>query len=186
MDEIYIPPDSQKRLLEISRQTLENFVARARRQPPTVEDPYLLASKYGAFVSLHKTGELRGCIGTCFPTHPLYETVIEMTELAASRDPRVSPIISTELHDIHIDISVVSPLQAAHNPASLQIGRHGLHIASGEKRGVLLPQVAAQYVWDVETFLTQTCLKAGLPGEAWKRPETEVSSFTALVIREER
>jgi AmmeMemoRadiSam system protein A len=109
-----------------------------------------------------------------------------MTESAASRDPRVSPITSTELPDIHIDISVISPLQAVYNPVALQIGKHGLHIAGGEKRGVLLPQVAAQYDWDVEMFLTQTCLKAGLAREAWKQPGTEVSSFTALVIREER
>lgn len=187
MDDLYIPPDSQKRLLELSRQTLENCVAGTGSQSWTTTDSYLLTSKYGVFVSLHhKQGELRGCIGTCFPTRPLYETVIEMTESAASRDPRVSPITSAELPDIQIDISVISPLQAVHNPVALQIGKHGLHIAGGEKRGVLLPQVAAQYDWDVETFLTQTCLKAGLAGEAWKLPGTEVSSFTALVIREER
>lgn len=186
MDEVYIPPESQKRLLELSRQTLQYFVAQAGRQHSVVTDPYLLASAYGAFVSLHKKGELRGCIGTCFPTHPLYETVIEMTESAASRDSRVAPINPHELRDIHIDITVLSPLQVAQDPLSLQVGRHGLHIVSGEKRGVLLPQVATQYGWNVETFLCQACLKAGLGGEAWKQPDAEVSSFTALVIEEER
>ncbi|MFQ5903810.1 MAG: AmmeMemoRadiSam system protein A [Candidatus Binatia bacterium] len=186
MDDIYIPPDSQKMLLQLSRQTLESFVRGAGRQADDIQDRYLLTSDYGAFVSLHKGQELRGCIGTCFPTRPLYETVIEMTEAAASQDPRVPPISQSELSDIHIDISVLSPLHLVHDPLSLEVGKHGLHIASGEKRGVLLPQVATQYSWDMKTFLCQVCLKADLPKNAWKWPETKISSFTALIIEEER
>lgn len=186
MKAIYIPPDSQRRLIDLSRQTLHSFVREEESQTDNIEDPYLLTSDYGAFVSLHKGQELRGCIGTCFPTRPLHETVIEMTEAAASRDHRVSPISPNELPDIHIDISVLTPLQSVHDPFSLQVGKHGLHVASGGKRGVLLPQVATQYGWDMETFLSQACLKAGLPKNAWKWPETKISSFTALIIEEER
>lgn len=186
MDTIYIPPNSQKRLMVLSRQTLESFVCGTVRQADSMEDPYLLTPDYGAFVSLHKEEELRGCIGTCFPTRPLYETVIEMTEAAASRDHRVSPISPNELAEIRIAISVLSPLQLVQDPLSLEVGKHGLHVASGEKRGVLLPQVATQYGWDMKTFLGQACLKAGLPKNAWKWPETKTSSFTALIIEEER
>lgn len=151
-----------------------------------IDDPYLTTSEYGAFVTLHREEDLRGCIGTCFPTRPLCETVMEMTEAAASRDHRVIPITIDELPDIRIDISVLSPLRLADNPLSLEVGRHGLHIASGDKRGVLLPQVAAQYGWDMKAFLAHTCLKAGLPENAWKWPNTRVSSFNALVIEEQR
>jgi AmmeMemoRadiSam system protein A len=186
MEAIYIPPDSQKRVMDLSRQTLENFVLGRERQTHKIEDPYLLTSDYGAFVSLHKRAELRGCIGTCFPTQPLYRTIIEMTEAAASRDHRVSPIGESELSDIRIDISVLSPLQPVVDPLALETGKHGLHMANRGRRGVLLPQVAAQYGWDMETFLRQTCLKAGLPKNAWKWPDTEISSFIALIIEEDR
>jgi AmmeMemoRadiSam system protein A len=186
MEAIYIPPHSQKRLIDLSRQTLESFVRRQQRQVDTIQDPYLLTSDYGVFVSLHKAQELRGCIGTCFPTRSLYETVIEMTEAAACRDQRVLPVSSNELSDIRINISILSPLRLVDDPLSLEVGKHGLHTVSGEKRGVLLPQVATEYGWDIKTFLCQTCLKAGLPKNAWEWPETKISSFTALIIEEER
>lgn len=186
MEGIHIPLDSQKKLIQLSRQTLESFVRRGERQVDNIEDPYLLTSENGAFVSLHKGEELRGCIGTCFPTRSLFSTVIEMTEAAASRDHRVPPIAQSELPDIHIDISVLSPLKLVDDPFSLEVGKHGLHIASGEKIGVLLPQVATQYGWDMETFLSQGCLKASLPKNAWKWPETNISSFTALIIEERK
>ena len=186
MEAIEIPPPSQKRLIELSRQTLESFVRGTAKQGETIEDPYLLTSRYGAFVSLYRGEELRGCIGTCFPTRPLYQTVAEMTEAAASRDYRVSPISPSELSDIRIDVSILAPLRLVTDPLSLEVGKHGLHVASGEKRGVLLPQVATQYGWDMETFLSQACVKAGLAKVAWKRPGTKISSFTALIIEEER
>jgi len=186
MDEIYIPPDSQKLLLRLSRQILESFVRGTEKQVEKINDPHLLITQYGSFVSLHKGQDLRGCIGTCFPTRPLYEIIIEMTEAAASRDQRVYPIQQSELPNIRIDISILSPLQLANDPLSLEVGKHGLFISSGEKRGVLLPQVATQYGWDMKTFLCQTCLKAGLPKDAWKERETKVSGFSALIIEEER
>lgn len=184
MEIIQIPPDSRKRLIHLSRQTLESFVLRAERQSEEIEDPHLLSARYGAFVSLHRGDELRGCIGTCFPTRPLYQTVMEMTEAAASRDHRVTPLASAELAEVCIEISVLSPLQPVHDPLSLEVGKHGLHITNGEKRGVLLPQVATEYGWDMEAFLCQTCLKAGLPRQAWRWPETQTMGFTALIIGE--
>jgi AmmeMemoRadiSam system protein A len=184
MNNIYLPQGSQKKLMELSRRTLVAFVRRIERRSEAVEDPYLRSHEYGAFVSLHKKKELRGCIGNCAPQAPLYETVIEMTEAAASRDHRVEPISADELDDIRIDITVLSPLVKANDPLSLEVGKHGLHIARGPRRGVLLPQVATQYRWDMKTFLEQTCVKAGLPENAWQEADTDISAFTALVMEE--
>ena len=184
MTEVYLPADSQKRLLQIARQTLTEFVrgrARAVSQP---EDPYLQADVYGAFVSLYKGEELRGCVGNCTPRRPLYETVIDVTEAAASRDSRVAPIVEFELDEIRLDITVISPLEKIAQPLDLEVGKHGLFIARAGKRGVLLPQVAREHGWDRETFLAQTCVKAGLPKDAWLSADTEVSTFTALIIEE--
>ena len=186
METIHIPPDTQKRLINLSRQTLESFVLGRNSEDEATDDPYLWTIDYGAFVSLHKGDELRGCIGTCFPTRPLHRTIIEMTEAAASRDHRVSPISINELPEIGIEISVLSPLQVMRDPLSLEIGKHGLHIKNGNNRGVMLPQVASQYGWDRETFLGHTCLKAGLPKNAWKWPKTKIMGFTALIIEEKK
>ena len=184
MEAVTIPPESQRRLIRLSRQTLENFVHRVESRADKIEDPHLLTYSYGAFVTLYRREELRGCIGTCFPTHPLYETVIEMTKAAASRDHRAAPIARSELVDIHIDISVLSPLELVVNPLMLQVSKHGLYVECGEKTGVLLPQVATEYGWDIQTFLSQACVKAELPEDAWMWPETKVSSFTALIVEE--
>lgn len=185
MEVVHLPTDSRKRLLRLSRDTLESFVRGAEGLSRHVDDPYLQTCDLGAFVSLHKGEELRGCIGTCFPTRPLYETVIEMTEAAASRDYRMAPIRVEELLNITIDISVLSPLWPVADPLVLELGKHGFHVALGDKVGVLLPQVATQYNWDMETFLEQACVKAGLAKGAWRWRETRVSAFSALILEEE-
>ena len=186
MKDVYLPPESQRKLMELSRYTLQHFVRGGERQTEDIDDPYLQSREYGAFVSLHKQEELRGCIGNCAPHAPLFEIVAEMTEAAASRDPRVKPVSQKELDEIRIDITVLSPLVSVHDPLALEIGRHGLYVASGGKRGVLLPQVAIQYGWSIKTFLEQTCLKAGLRKNAWKNSDIEVSGFTALIIEEQK
>ncbi|HSF58003.1 MAG TPA: AmmeMemoRadiSam system protein A [Candidatus Binatia bacterium] len=186
MKDVYLPPESQRKLMELSRCTLQQFVRGAERQTEDIDDPYLHSREYGAFVSLHKRKELRGCIGNCAPKAPLFEIVAEMTEAAASRDPRVTPVSQMELDEIRIDITLLSPLESVHDPLALEIGRHGLYVALGEKRAVLLPQVATQYGWSIETFLEQTCLKAGLRKNAWKKSDIEVSGFTTLIIEEQK
>ena len=185
MTHVYLPSESQRKLIQLSRQALEEFVRGVKRQREEVDDPYLESRDYGAFVSLHKQEELRGCIGNCTPKARLFETVTEMTEAAASRDPRVRPVSKKELGEIRIDITVLSPLALLEDPLTLEIGKHGLYIASGGKHGVLLPQVATQYGWDIQTFLEQTCLKAGLRRNAWKQSDAQVSGFTALIIEEQ-
>lgn len=172
--------------MEIARQTLEGVIRRHPDKRADSLDPHLEKIGYGAFVTLLNQDKLRGCIGTCTPSRALREIVIEMTEAAATRDRRVKPVRADELTQIHIDISVISPLERSADPLSLEIGKHGLHVARDRNRAVLLPQVAAEHAWDMETFLQQTCLKADLPKDAWRRPDTMVSSFTALIIEEER
>jgi uncharacterized protein len=185
MGDVFIPPDSQKRLLQLARQTLEDFVRGAEQHIEEISDPHLQGCDYGAFVSLHKQQTLRGCVGNCAPDARLYEVVIEMTQAAASRDNRMAPISADELDDIRIDITVLSPLVRVDDPLALQVGKHGLHVAQGAKRGVLLPQVAPQHEWDMKTFVEQTCVKAGLRKNAWKDPRTEISTFTGLIIEEQ-
>ena len=185
MGDVFIPPDSQRRLLQLARQTLEDFVRRAERHVEEISDPHLQGCDYGAFVSLHKQQTLRGCVGNCAPDARLYEVVIEMTQAAASRDNRMAPISADELDDIRIDITVLSPLVRVDDPLALQVGKHGLHVAQGAKRGVLLPQVAPQHEWDMKTFVEQTCVKAGLRKNAWKDPRTVISTFTGLIIEEQ-
>jgi hypothetical protein len=183
--DVYLPAESQHSLMHLARQTLEAFVRGAERERARIRDPYLRVRDYGAFVSLHNKDELRGCIGNCAPQAPLFETVIKMTEAAAAQDYRVHPVAQTELGEIDIEITVLSPLVAPEDPLALETGKHGLHIARDRRRGVLLPQVATRYGWDMRTFLEQTCLKADLPRDAWQHAETEVRCFTALIIGEQ-
>jgi AmmeMemoRadiSam system protein A len=186
VSEIAIPSESQRRLVALARRTLESFVRMAHQTDEAMDDPYLQAIDYGAFVSLHANGELRGCIGNCTPDAPLFETVIEMTKAAASRDHRMEPVRAVELAAIRIDISVLSQMERVEDPLALEVGTHGLYIACDDRRGVLLPQVPAQHGWDIQKFLEQTCRKAGLKKTAWQDPATMICSFTALVIEEER
>jgi AmmeMemoRadiSam system protein A len=186
MADVYLPAESQKRLIEIARHTLEAVLRGCSYQNLADNDPYLENTAYGAFVTLFNQDELRGCIGTCTPSRSLRDTVSEMTKAAATRDRRVTPVRADELAQVRIDISVLSPLRRAVDPLTLEVGKHGLHVASERKRGVLLPQVAVEYGWDIRTFLEQTCVKANLPKDAWGWRATLVSSFTALIIKEEK
>ncbi len=184
MSDVYLPLESQQKLMDLARQTLDHFVGGIERGPARIHDSYLQSRDYGAFVSLFKKEELRGCIGSCAPEAPLFETVIKMTEAAASQDDRVQPIAKSELAAIRIDITILSPMAAVRDPFSLEVGKHGLYVARDGRRGVLLPQVATRYRWDLKTFLEQTCLKAGLPKSAWHTPDTQLWSFTVLIIEE--
>ncbi len=186
MADVFLPADSQRRLIGIARQTLEATARRSALTPPDSFDFYLDQIKYGAFVTLFNRTLLRGCVGTCTPSSALAAVVIEMTAAAATRDRRVKPVEVDELDRIHIDITVISPLERSDKPLDLEIGTHGVHVARNGKQGVLLPQVAVEHGWSQETFLEQTCLKAGLPSNAWLWRDTKISLFTGLMIEEER
>ena len=131
---------------------------------------------------------MRGCIGYVFPTEPLYLTVVETARAAALDDPRFVAVTAEEAPELKVEISVLSPLLPI-TPEEVEIGKHGLVVTLGNRRGLLLPQVPVEWNWDRETFLSQTCLKAGLSADAWVQnsghPAAELHAFTAEVFGEE-
>ncbi len=143
----------------------------------------VLKKPSGAFVSLHKGGRLRGCIGYILPGKALWQTVRDCALAAAFEDPRFDIVQAEELPELEIEISVLSGFEPI-RPEEIRVGTHGLMVTQGPFRGLLLPQVATQYRWNVEQFLEETCLKAGLRPDAWKDPATRIEAFTALVFSE--
>ena len=144
-----------------------------------------LVEKRGAFVCLKKRGRLRGCIGYIEARKPLARTVEEMAVAAAFQDPRFEPLGRDELKDLRLEISVLTPLRRIEDVSEIRIGTHGLYIRKGGRSGLLLPQVAIEWSWDRDTFLRETCCKAGLAPDAWKDPETEIYIFSADVFSED-
>jgi len=170
-------------LLKLARNALELYFTRGCVEEPTAPSEELSAFK-GAFVSLHRGDILRGCIGQIYPDRELHKIVQNCALSAALEDARFQPVRAEELPDISIEISVLTPFRRIHGPEDIEVGRHGLYVQSGRFRGLLLPQVAAQYSWDRETFLCQTCRKAGLPESAWRDPYTMIHAFEAEVFAE--
>lgn len=175
-----LSPDEKTGLLKIARETLERYVRNNEVYHPEEDNPKLLRPK-GAFVTLKKRGELRGCIGFIEPVLPLYQTIVQATIYAASKDTRFPPVSSAELEDIEIEISVLTPPIRIEDPREVEVGKHGLIIAKGNQRGLLLPQIPVEYRWSRRTFLQRTCQKAGLPKDAW-REGAEIYTFEAIVF----
>jgi AmmeMemoRadiSam system protein A len=170
-------------LLQIARRSLEETIVHARRwQPDTPAG--ILAARRGAFVTLHLRGKLRGCVGQVETNKSLAETVARCAISAAREDDRFDPVQPDEVAQLTIEISVLSPPKPI-TANEIQIGTHGLIVECGPFRGLLLPQVATERNWTAEKFLAETCLKAGLPRDAWKSVETKIFGFTADVFSEE-
>jgi uncharacterized protein len=147
------------------------------------ESADVLLRRGGAFVSIHRHGELRGCIGQLEPHDPLGVVVARCAVSAATSDPRFPPVSATELPTVDIEISLLGPLEPIDGPDDCEIGRHGLMVEMRDRRGLLLPQVATEWNWNRETFLAQTCQKAGLAADAW-RDGAKVWRFEAEVFSE--
>ena len=137
----------------------------------------------GVFTTLYLAGQLRGCVGYALPIRPLYRAVAETARSAAFEDSRFWPVTPEEARELKISLSVLSPLFPIAD-ADVQVGRHGLLISVGRRRGLLLPQVPVEHGWDREAFLEQTCHKAGLPLDAWRKPGA-LQAFTAEVFGDE-
>jgi len=180
--------DSQKQtLLEVARDTVKAVVRGGPVPEPKSDDPQLNAH-CGCFVTLKNHGRLRGCIGQFTSEKPLIELVVEMAKASATSDPRffADPITTTELDQIDIEISILSPLKRTDEPLSLRLGIDGIYIKKGCASGCFLPQVADEAGWSKEEFLSYCCAhKAGLPADAWKDAGTEVYFFTAEVFGSE-
>ena len=180
--EFNLTENEKSALLKTAR---ESILAVIEERDAIYEKPFGKLTNYcGAFVTLHLNGNLRGCIGHMKGVTPLSETIKEMAESSAYNDPRFNPLTKEEYSDIDIEISVLSPLEIVKNTEDIKVGTHGLYITSCCHSGVLLPQVAVEQNWDRKTFLTQTCFKAGIPGDSWKDPSTEIQMFSAIIFKE--
>jgi AmmeMemoRadiSam system protein A len=180
----YLSDDDRIALLRIARTAIECATA-GRKFPNSAQTlAKVMLEKRGAFVSLHVNDELRGCIGYVTAVKPLWQTIMEMAEAAAMRDPRFRPVHCEEMEKLEIQISVLSPMRLISDYEEIVIGEHGLLIEKEYNNGLLLPQVATEYNWDRIAFLEHTCFKAGLPKSAWKDPGTKIFIFSAEIFSE--
>jgi AmmeMemoRadiSam system protein A len=176
--------EQRKTLLNIARQSIA-AVLDGRSADWNAEDfDETLRQPAGAFVTLTRDGDLRGCIGSIRAVEPLYKAVASSAVSAAFRDPRFPPLSPGELDHLELEISVMGPIEPVTNVDDIVVGRDGLIISRGPYAGLLLPQVATEYRWDRETFLTQTCRKAGLPPDAWRAQDCRIEKFSAFVFGE--
>jgi len=178
--------NQQKRLLEIARESVETYI-KDGKMLKIEENDSELNKLLGAFVTLRKDGDLRGCIGvfTGDVSEPLYKVVSEMAISAAVNDPRFNPVTKNELDKLDYEISVLSTLKKVDSWKDIEIGKHGVRIVRGLRAGVFLPQVATENNWDLDTFMSVLCTqKAGLPADCWKDKGTEIYVFTAQVFDE--
>lgn len=173
--------EEKEELMKIAKETIHCAV-KGEKIPDFAIKNELLKENRGAFVTITKEGDLRGCIGYSFPVDSLYKVVSEVAQSAALHDPRFPPLTEEELNDIEIEISVLTPLEEVKDVSEIEVGKHGLLIEKYGYKGLLLPQVAAEYNWDREKFLEQTCYKAGLDRNAWKEPDTVIKKFSAEIF----
>jgi len=178
-----------KLLVTLARRTIENYL-RTGKKPPVPRVGAKLRERCGVFVTLTKHGELRGCIGHPLPTLPLIEAVIDSAVSSAVGDPRFPPVTREELSDIQIEVSALTPPELIkvkdprEYPKHVEVGKHGLIVECAGCAGLLLPQVPIEWGWDVEEFLSHTCMKAGLMPDCWLREDTRISRFSAQIFAE--
>jgi AmmeMemoRadiSam system protein A len=169
--------EEKRTLLKIARSAIA-CALESKTLPTLNSQSEALNRRSGVFVTLRIGENLRGCIGYIEPLFPLAHATQEVAMKAAMEDPRFMPVTSPELNRITIEISVLSPLEELIETEAIEIGKHGLVIDAGYRRGLLLPQVAIEYNWDRKQFLKQISLKAGLPPDAWKQKEVRLFTFT--------
>ena len=180
-----------KLAVKIARETIESHLK--DEDPPAFEIPGSFKSKSGVFVTLNRypKHDLRGCIGYPEPIAPLFDAIVDSAINAATRDPRFSKVKPAEMDDIVVEVSLLTPPEPieAKKPKDyieqIKIGKDGLIVERGGARGLLLPQVPVEWKWDVETFLSHTCMKAGLSADCWLRKGTKFYRFSAEVFCED-
>jgi uncharacterized protein len=168
----------REELLQLARRTIESTL---RNQQFSYKPSCThLCEMRGAFTTLHLGGKLRGCVGYVLPVYPLFETIADNAAAAAFKDSRFNPVTLSEVPQLQIEISVLSQLSPI-APEDVILGLHGLVVSLGTRRGLLLPQVPIEWNWDRDTFLAQTCRKAGLAADAWKQGAV-LEAFTAEIF----
>ena len=173
----------RRQLLQLARTSIESALDGRKFELRESDYDDVLRRPAGAFVTLTKEGELRGCIGSIRAMEPLYRAVAASAINAAFNDPRFSALRRDEMPKIEVEISVMGPIVPVRNIEEIEVGRDGLIISCGRYAGLLLPQVATEYGWDRQTFLSQTCIKAGLEPGAWQSEQTRIEKFSAEVFR---
>jgi len=180
--------EQQKKLLSLARQTIREYSDNEQLPEPDFKIDFndeIFKEKRGAFVTIHKNGKLRGCIGYIRGMKNIPETIVEMSRAAGFNDPRFPPLTRGEVDEIDIEISILSPIVPVEDIDEIEVGRDGLIISNSFRSGLLLPQVAREYGWSENQFLENTCYKAGLPADAWKWNDTKIERFSAQVFSEE-
>jgi len=175
--------DQKRALVALARDAVKRAAGVAGATVTIGADLDGLPAASGAFVTIKRAGRLRGCIGTLQCRASLADEIARVAVSAAREDPRFAPLQASEVHDVEIEVSVLGPLEPIdpHDASAIEIGRHGLVVEEHHRRGLLLPQVAAEHGWDRAEFLSQTCVKAGLPPDAW-RCGAVVYRFDAIVF----
>ena len=184
MKDEYLNKEEKQKLLAIAKASIIEAVTGKKQDSSKVTEERL-NENCGAFVTIKKHGQLRGCIGYIIAVKPLYETVRDVAASAAIKDTRFRPMVEDELKDMELEVSALTPLKRITDPSEIEVGKHGIYMKRGFYSGLLLPQVATEYGWDRETFLQHTCRKAGLPTDAWKDESTEIYVFSAEVFSED-
>lgn len=176
--------NQKEKVLEIAQKTLTQKIKEDKTYQPQAGDDQL-KKEFGVFVTLRKGDKLRGCIGSIVAREPLYLGVRDMAISAASQDPRFAPVSESELAEITIEVSVLSPLKKIDNPDEIILGKHGVLVKKGFQSGVFLPQVADETGWSKQEFMDNLCAhKAGLPSDCWQRGECDIFVFSAEVFSE--
>jgi AmmeMemoRadiSam system protein A len=184
--EFSVSEQQKQMLVSMARSTLEQYIKTGTVPHFDYNDP-LMEKELGLFVTLRKEpgDRLRGCIGHCFPVKKLRDALPELTISSSTQDPRFSPVVESELENIKIEISLLSPMRRVKDWNEIQVPGHGVYIRRGYMSGVFLPQVAEETGWDRETFMACLCQeKAGLHPNSWKDPETEKYVFTVVKFEE--
>ncbi|MCX8029798.1 MAG: AmmeMemoRadiSam system protein A [Brevinematales bacterium] len=173
-------------ILKLARLAIESLFDKSKKEELEKQSKIVdkLGLQNGVFVTITKKGHLRGCIGYILPLREFSKLVIDASISSATRDPRFDPLTKDELKDIEIEISVLSEPKKTNSISDIEIGKHGLIVRRGPYQGLLLPQVAVEHKWDKITFLQQTCIKAGLSPNDYKKEDIEIFTFTAEVFSE--
>jgi MEMO1 family protein len=181
-----LPEKDKIRLLKLARSTIQTYLQTSSIEEQEIASmPGILLSKSGAFVTLTKNKELRGCIGRFVSDQPLYRTVQDMAIAAATQDTRFSPVTIRELDQLEIEISVLTPLKRITSISEFKLGRDGIYMKKGFHSGTFLPQVAAGTGWSTEEFLGHCAQdKAFIGWNGWKDKDTELYTYQALVFSE--
>jgi AmmeMemoRadiSam system protein B/AmmeMemoRadiSam system protein A len=189
--------DDKAALLTLARTTLDEYLAashpaaartrESRPRPPFTPTSAAMEQPRATFVTLRNkhTHDLRGCRGEVFARYPLWESVRRVSVLSATDDPRFRPMSHAELADMHLEISVLTPMHLARRPEEVIVGQHGVMIRAGGRGGLFLPQVPVEQGWDRDEYLSTLCwMKAGLPADAWRKPGTQLYLFEAEIFEE--